>query len=449
MRTKNFIKSLLCVGLAFVAGNAMAQDSGVIFDLNGFTASESDGVTYYANDRNSSESGNCDSFIYLNGDISNYDTMEFDLKWTEATSDNSKMALQMIDDAGGTLCFEVYTNWNTGSSPVAILRYPGVVGGNIARVELGAAGAEDTWMHIKAVASSSEIAFYVNDTKIYSGANGYGRELWRASNNTYLYTYNTKSVYRDIKFAKSSDEETGDKYEVAGDTVVYDFSADGTYYKVFSSKENGVAVTDGQLVVASDAEYKIMFPSTTPLSEFMVSMDLDVSEDLNINTGLYVLANNASNSADKIDAINVHIEGTKAGFTPKIFKFSSTNGYLGNFSNGPQFTSESGIFNLKVVVKEGYLYVFIDNRETPCISYELTESLSGDVGIRSQYSSPKIDNYTIKSAEYSPASTTGIESIAIDEEKADNVIYDLSGRRVLNPEQKGIYIANGKKVLVK
>ena len=192
-----------------------------------------------------------------------------------------------------------------------------------------------------------------------------------------------------------------------------------------------------------------MFPSTTPLSEFMVSMDLDVSEDLNINTGLYVLANNASNSADKIDAINVHIEGTKAGFTPKIFKFSSTNGYLGNFSNGPQFTSESGIFNLKVVVKEGYLYVFIDNRETPCISYELTESLSGDVGIRSQYSSSKIDNYTIKSAEYSPASTTGIESIAIDEEKADNVIYDLSGRRVLNPEQKGIYIANGKKVLVK
>ena len=120
-------------------------------------------------------------------------------------------------------------------------------------------------------------------------------------------------------------------------------------------------------------------------------------------------------------------------------------------SNGKYSLSPADFVGVtpKVVVKEGYLYVFIDNRETPCISYELTESLSGDVGIRSQYSSSKIDNFTIKSAEYSPASTTGIESIAIDEEKADNVIYDLSGRRVLNPEQKGIYIANGKKVLVK
>ncbi|MDE6410165.1 MAG: hypothetical protein K2K81_07995 [Muribaculaceae bacterium] len=42
---------------------------------------------------------------------------------------------------------------------------------------------------------------------------------------------------------------------------------------------------------------------------------------------------------------------------------------------------------------------------------------------------------------------TGIESIAVDEEKA-NAIYDLNGYKVANPS-KGIYVINGKLILVK
>ena len=45
--------------------------------------------------------------------------------------------------------------------------------------------------------------------------------------------------------------------------------------------------------------------------------------------------------------------------------------------------------------------------------------------------------------------TTAIDSITTtDEQTQDNVFYDLSGRRVSNP-QRGLYIVNGKKVLVK
>ena len=237
------------------------------------------------------------------------------------------------------------------------------------------------------------------------------------------------------------------KYAVEGEVVVYEFSEPTDCYEVFAPKANGTSISNGQLVVASDAEYKIMFPSTTPLNEFMASMDIDVSEGLNINTGIYVLANNVTNSADKIDALNVQIESTKTGFTPKIFKFSSTSGYLGNIATGPKFVSESGIINLKVVVKGECLYVFIDNQETPCIAYELTESLSGDVGIRSQYSSSKIDRFTIQSTQYSPK-TSGIDDIMLDKVEGDTVVYDLSGRRVSNPAQRGIYIVNGKKVLL-
>lgn len=43
---------------------------------------------------------------------------------------------------------------------------------------------------------------------------------------------------------------------------------------------------------------------------------------------------------------------------------------------------------------------------------------------------------------------TGIDDIVVDGNKADNVIYDLSGRAVENPT-KGIYISNGKKIIVR
>lgn len=44
-------------------------------------------------------------------------------------------------------------------------------------------------------------------------------------------------------------------------------------------------------------------------------------------------------------------------------------------------------------------------------------------------------------------SETGIESVSSI--NVNNKAYDLSGRRVQNLQQGGIYIVNGKKVLVK
>jgi len=50
--------------------------------------------------------------------------------------------------------------------------------------------------------------------------------------------------------------------------------------------------------------------------------------------------------------------------------------------------------------------------------------------------------------EYVFEPTASVEKIEAVEENAETVIYDLSGRRVMNPV-RGLYIINGKKVLVK
>lgn len=48
-----------------------------------------------------------------------------------------------------------------------------------------------------------------------------------------------------------------------------------------------------------------------------------------------------------------------------------------------------------------------------------------------------------------PTVSTGIADALVEGENVDTTIYDLSGRRISTPRAKGVYIVNGKKVLVK
>ena len=57
------------------------------------------------------------------------------------------------------------------------------------------------------------------------------------------------------------------------------------------------------------------------------------------------------------------------------------------------------------------------------------------------------DGVTIWGYKYSE--TTGISQTLSDNIRQNGAIYDMQGRRVNNPQRKGIYIQNGKKYIVK
>ena len=50
---------------------------------------------------------------------------------------------------------------------------------------------------------------------------------------------------------------------------------------------------------------------------------------------------------------------------------------------------------------------------------------------------------------FSFGGTTVIEEVEVENEKVNEAIYDLAGRRLNEITKPGIYIINGKKVLVK
>ena len=64
-----------------------------------------------------------------------------------------------------------------------------------------------------------------------------------------------------------------------------------------------------------------------------------------------------------------------------------------------------------------------------------------------------VENWSNYADLITPLTGTGIGAIASSQEpKADGQYYDLSGRRVANgiePRAKGLYIVDGKKVVIK
>jgi hypothetical protein len=50
--------------------------------------------------------------------------------------------------------------------------------------------------------------------------------------------------------------------------------------------------------------------------------------------------------------------------------------------------------------------------------------------------------------DFGEGETTGIDATLVNSEKVNSVVYDLQGRKVAQPT-KGLYIVNGKKVVIK
>ncbi len=256
---------------------------------------------------------------------------------------------------------------------------------------------------------------------------------------------------------QSPQYEAQELYYVGGEKVVYGFEIEEYEYEVYSPTPEGVERINGQLSIDNTTEHKVIFPSETPLEEFNVSVDIDLNANNRfVNSGLYLFANNAQTNPDFISALNPQVErvnSTQAetNFINGLHKFDATTGYVTPSTFYQEYVTDKDVVTLRAIARNNMLYVFYDDMIIPSYSYELTEGMSGDVGIRSNRIAGQFDNFTIQSPQYSKKLPTAIEEVKADEnaEKKTGVAYDLMGRRVNQPLKPGLYIIDGEKVVVR
>lgn len=234
---------------------------------------------------------------------------------------------------------------------------------------------------------------------------------------------------------------SGDFHASSSTSVYYTTDAQTSAFKfveVPQPQNNAIKTTDVKLSEAADAEtyylatYSSPFATTLPndMKAYTVKNEngtyklsrLNLTDQvLPANTGVIL----AANKADTF----IPVPATTAPEAPTDNQLQATSGAavtVDAATNAYIFTAKDNVAFFGLLsssmrrIKAFKAYLTVESNAAPRLSLNF-----GD------------DNVT-----------TGINTITNGEQKAD-IIYDLSGRRVMNVQRAGIYIVNGQKCLIK
>lgn len=185
-------------------------------------------------------------------------------------------------------------------------------------------------------------------------------------------------------------------YEVVGWRTTIEFNpGDEKHFSFFTEFDRSPWLMDGRLYFWTLAEQKVIYLDHK-YDDVDISVDISpVNKSGKFDSGIYVHANDVGGKLDKIDAWNVNLEraADKTTYFLKLHRFENGR-YMGCPIEVSGLRLPMNKVNLRVVVKSGILFAFVDHQETPAFRYNIG-SKSGYVGLRNFYSPNYFDNLSI------------------------------------------------------
>ena len=211
-------------------------------------------------------------------------------------------------------------------------------------------------------------------------------------------------------------------YTVDGGRLTIDFEhpSQTNHFSLYTEFDKLPFIMDGKLYAWTLAEQKIILRAYT-YTDVEVNVDLTtINECGKIDAGIYVQASNANSQLDGITAwcVNVEHGATSKTFNFKLHRFENGK-WLGAFIELMGIPYYSDNVHLRVVVKSGMLYAFLNSSKTPAFEYYIGES-EGQVGLRSFYAPNIYDNFSVVGNAHKVNRTNLDNLVSIALEKLNN-----------------------------
>ena len=294
-----------------------------------------------------------------------------------------------------------------------------------------------------------------NDVYVY-GWNGSTNSGWTANKAEKTSTVNVFGVDADVYectislsvepknliFHNNDGTQTQDLQWVEGATYSYDDTEKG--YFLFTDDANQFKPAQIFDVAGAKASYARQF---TPGNVCTVVLPFAIGADVAKDAGKFYRINSIA------DGYIRGTEETPAPYVPYIFIPAKDNPFT-NIGIGQL----PAVQNNSITTAEGYTLQFVT--ETTELASDASYDYYGFQGgnfVKAAYATVNPFRSYIKVAKSANApatliwtddEATGISSLKADIQNGKADVYDLQGRRVLNPV-RGLYIVNGKKVIVK
>ena len=294
-----------------------------------------------------------------------------------------------------------------------------------------------------------------NDVYVY-GWNGSTNSGWTANKAEKTSTVNVFGVDADVYectislsvepknliFHNNDGTQTQDLQWVEGATYSYDDTEKG--YFLFTDDADQFKPAENIDVAGAKASYARQF---TPGNVCTVVLPFAIGADVAKAAGKFYRINSIA------DGYIRGTEETPAPYVPYIFIPAKDNPFT-NIGIGQL----PAVQNNSITTAEGYTLQFVT--ETTELASDASYDYYGFQGgkfVKAAYATVNPFRSYIKVAKSANApatliwtddEATGISSLKADIQNGKADVYDLQGRRVLNPV-RGLYIVNGKKVIVK
>gem|GEM_PF-2816647 len=289
----------------------------------------------------------------------------------------------------------------------------------------GKKSQDGTWTFVTTVPGNVSVTFSDTGSSLKDGetVDDYAKR--------YLNVNGVNAGVYSRRTGKSSDEKTGTVYVPAGEVSITGMQEDGkTYCALVVNKIVFEPVTDLPTVnvTISDAGYRT-FTSKNPL-DFTTAVE-----------GL--TAYTAAIDGDEV-TFNEVTTAVPAG-TGLLLKGAAGDYQINVASEAPAAVDNAfiGVTNETIVEGAG-IYVLLNGEQG--VGFYKTTAESFTVGANTAYLPAAATNGARSFISVRGEATTGISSLKANEESLQ--LFDLQGRSVVNPA-KGLYIVNGKKVIIK
>ncbi len=186
-------------------------------------------------------------------------------------------------------------------------------------------------------------------------------------------------------------------YEIDGGRAVINFnnSNDLNKFDLYTEFGKDPWIMDGKATCWTLAEQKLILRGQL-FSDVDVSVDIGTLNDHGkFNAGIYVHASSPNDQKDGITAWNVNLEraADRETYYLKLHRFDNGH-WNGAIVEIPGLVLPMNEVNMRVVVKSGVLYAFINHEKTPRITYSIGAG-EGYIGFRCYYSPNTFDNFSI------------------------------------------------------
>ena len=200
----------------------------------------------------------------------------------------------------------------------------------------------------------------------------------------------------------------------AADVLSWDFSDEAQLadFNLYQSATSAFAVQDGMLkATGSDGEMKAMVNMPLEHVQYM-SVDIIPGETV-VNSGVYVGASNAGNAAGQIDALAFLVESMCSGWPDAPNRIDIVTGSFAPWQEHARVISETGSgnalykngvkkpVNMRLDFDTDNVMITLSLVEDPSVMTQTVyycdaEELTGQIGLRAQYSDVAFDNLQIK-----------------------------------------------------